>query len=346
MKNKQINFKFHPDLIGIKFVFLFLYLFIFIFLYSGNVHAQSSLPLVVMPARNEIEVAPGEKTAITISFFNQSDDPVSGFFKTADFIVEDAQGTPKFIENAEDAPVKFSASRWLTLPYDRATLPAHDKVAIQTDILVPSDAHAGGRYVAVFFQQGNILGKQTTSNEAGSGTNLRIASLIYIKVKGAITEKALISRFFAPSFFEYGPIKVTTDVLNRGDYHVTPRIFLTATNAFGGLIDQQLLKVQNIFPEASRNYTTELGEKWMIGKYKVNLTGSYGENGQALTASTYIWVFPWRVALAVILTIFVMVMIANNLYKNIVTKGVKLEDELKKEHEEIEKLKSQLRKRE
>ena len=274
MTNKQINFKFHlacrqAGISNFKFVFLFLYFFISLFLYSGNVHAQSSIPLVVMPARNQIEVTPGEKTAITISFYNQSDDPVSGFFKIADFIVEDSQGTPKFIENQMDAPVKYSASRWLTLPYDRATLPAHDKVALQTEILVPADAHAGGRYVAVFFQQGNILAKPTSENEAGSGTNLRIASLIYIKVKGPITEKALISRFFAPSFFEYGPIKVTTDVLNLGDYHMTPRISLTLTNVFGGFVDQRLLKVQNIFPETSRNYVTELGAKWMIENIKL-----------------------------------------------------------------------------
>lgn len=309
-------------------------------------NAQSTLPLVVMPARNQIEVDPGERTAITINFFNQSDDPVSGFFKVADFIVEDSQGTPKFIENPIDAPVKYSASRWLTLPYDKATLPAHDKVAIQTDILVPADAHAGGRYVAVFFQQGNTLAKPTSDNEAGSGTNLRIASLIYIKVRGEITEKAIVSRFFTPSFFEYGPVKVTTDVLNLGDYHVAPRVSLTLTNVFGGFVDQRLLKVQNIFPESSRNYVTELGAKWMIGKYKVNLTGSYGETGQALTATSYVWVFPWRIALAVVLTIFIMILIANNFYKNIIVKETNLEDELKKEHEEIEKLKQQLRKRE
>ncbi len=125
----------------------------------SKVNAQSSLPLVVMPARNQIEVIPGEKTAVTISFYNQSDDPVSGFFKTADFIVEDSNGTPKFIENAEDAPVKYSASRWLTLPYEKVTLRAHDKVSVQTKITVPNDARPGGRYTAVFFQQENNLTK-------------------------------------------------------------------------------------------------------------------------------------------------------------------------------------------
>ena len=217
---------------------------------------------------------------------------------------------------------------------------------IQADISVPADAHAGGRYVAVFFQQGNTLAKQTSDNEAGSGTNLRIASLIYIKVKGPITEKALISRFFVPSFFEYGPVNITTDILNRGDYHIAPRVSLSLTNMFGGLVDQKLFKIQNIFPDTSRNYISELGAKWMIGKYKVDLTGSYGDTGQALTAVSYVWVFPWKVALVIILTIIIMIFIANKLYKNIVVKETTLEEELKEEHEEIEKLKQQLRKRE
>lgn len=326
------------------FGFVFLSSIIY-YLLSFTVNAQASLPLVVMPARNEIEVAPGEKTAVTISFYNQSDDPVSGFFKTADFIVEDNQGTPRLIENAEDAPAKYAASRWMTLPYDRATLPAHDKVMIQTDILVPSDAHAGGRYTAIFFQQGNTLSKPTGKEEVGSGTNLRIASLIYIKVKGKISEKAMISRFFTPSFFEYGPIKVTTDILNRGDYHITPRVSLTLANIFGGLVDQKLLKTQNIFPDTSRNYVTELGSKWMAGRYKINLTGTYGETGQILTATNYVWILPWRVVLMVILTIIIMILIANSLYKNIIVKETTLEEELIKEKDEIEKLKSQLRKR-
>lgn len=329
----------------ISTIFVFVFLSSIIYHLGSVVNAQSTLPLVVMPARNEIEVVPGEKTAVTVSFYNQSDDPVSGFFKTADFIVEDSQGTPRFIENISDAPIKYSGSRWITLPYDRATLPAHDKVTIQADILVPKDARPGGRYVAVFFQQGNILPSKSDIDKIGSGTNLKIASLISIKVKGEMAEKALVSRFFVPSFFEYGPVKIATDILNRGDYHITPRVSLSLLNGFGGLVDQKLLKVQNVFPDGSRSYLTELGTKWMIGRYRVNLSGSYGENGQALTAATYVWIFPWRVALVIILTTIIVVMIINNLYKNIILKGTSLEEELKKEHEEIEKLKSQLRKR-
>lgn len=311
-----------------------------------TVQAQNVLPLMVSPARNEIEVSPGEKTAVTINFYDQSDDPVSGFFKTADFIVDNNQGNPRLIENPDEAPAKYAASNWFTLLYDRATLPAHDKVSLQATINVPKDAHPGGRYVAVYFEQGAVVPQKTGVNEeAGSGTTSRIASLVYIKVKGPITEKAIVSDFFAPIFFEYGPIKVTTGILNRGDYHISPKGIISLSNMFGGLVDQSRLKDQNVFPDVSRTYENELGTKWMMGRYKLNLAASYGDQGQALTSSIYVWVFPWRVATAIILTLIVIILIISRLYRNFYRKEAGLEEELAKEKAEIEKLKESLRKK-
>lgn len=323
-----------------------LLIFIYIVAFkAGKVFSQSVLPLTVIPARNQIEIEPGEKYSLPVNFYNQSDSPVSGFFKVADFIVDDNQGTPRLIENPDEAPGKFSASRWVTLLYDRATLPANEKVSLQVDINVPQDARPGGRYVAVFFQSSGETPSQTgVTEEAGSGTALRIASLMYIKIKGPVSEKALISRFFTPYFFEYGPIKMTTDILNRGDSHVTPRGVISLTNMFGGLVDQTIIKEKNVFPDSIRSYETELGKKWLIGRYKINFSGSYGESGQALTAYTYAWVFPWRVAIVVVLTLTIIILFGSNFYKSFVKKESTLEEEVKLEKEEIEKLKEQLRK--
>lgn len=318
---------------------------VFVFGTTGKLYAQSRLPITVIPARNQIEVEPGERFSLPINFYNQSNDPISGFFKVADFIVDDNQGTPRLIEDASLAPVKYSASRWVSMLYDRATLPANEKVNLQIDINVPQDTRPGGRYVAVFFESSSSAPSRTDGKEeAGSGTALRIASLVYIKVKGPIAEKALVSRFFTPSFFEYGPVKVTADILNRGDYHIAPRGIVTLTNMFGGLVDQKLIEEKNVFPDSIRNYELDLGNKWLIGRYKVNLSASYGSTGQALAAATYVWVFPWRIAVVVVLTLVVVFLIASNLYKNFSGKESSLEEELAKEREEIEKLKDQLRK--
>lgn len=330
----------------IKFLIAILVLYSSYFSFVTTAQAQTSIPLMVMPARQEITVDPGEQKVITLNFYNKSDDPITGFFQAADFIVENNNGTPRLFDNPADAPSKYAASNWFTLFYDRATLPAHDKVSLQTTINVPLDANPGGRYVAVFFEQGaNIPQALGGSEEVGVGTSSRIASLVYIKVNGPITEKSLVSRFFVPFFFEYGPIKVETDILNRGDYHVKPNGVITMSNVFGGVVDQAQLDSQNIFPDTSRGYENELGAKWMAGRYKIDLTASYGEQGQALTASTYVWVFPWRVAAAVLLALIIVYIALSNLFRNLSTKETNLEKELEKEKIEIEKLKEALRKK-
>ncbi len=328
-------------------IFIIVIIFITIItLRFGQAFAQSVLPLTVAPARQEIAINPGEGSAVNIRFYNFSEAPVSGLVRIADFIVDNSQGAPRIIEDVNQLSPRFSAQTWLNIPYDRITIAASDKVSLQAKINVPLDARPGGRYVAVYFEPTTAIPQAIgAEKEAGTGVTSRIASLIYIKVAGPISEKALVSRFFTPGFFEYGPVKVDTQILNRGDYHVRPRGVITMSNVFGSPVDQTNLREENIFPDVVRNYENSLGKKWLMGKYKLNFTASYGEKGQVLEAFTYVWVFPWRVALAVVLTIIILTLIIGNLYKNIIVKETNLEEELKKEQEEIEKLKTQLRKR-
>ena len=312
----------------------------------GKVVGQTTLPLIVAPARQQLDIAPGEKSAVVIKFYNSSDLPVSGILKAADFLVTDKEGTPVIVDNPLQSNPKYSAGSWFDLPYDRMTIAPDDKVTIQASINIPIDAHPGGRYVAIYFEPaGNIPEPVGANEEAGTAVGTRIAGLVYLKVAGAISEKALVSRFFAPSFFEYGPVKVETEILNRGDYHITPRGVISLINMFGGVVDQQKLNEANIFPDASRSFTNELGKKWLMGRYKVSFLASYGETGQALTSELYVWVFPWRVATVTLLALIIIILLIKSAYKNLVVKETALEEEIEKEKGEIEKLKQQLRKR-
>lgn len=312
----------------------------------GKVVGQTTLPLIVAPARQQLDVAPGEKSAVVIKFYNSSDLPVSGILKAADFLVTDKEGTPVIVDNPLQSNPKYSAGSWFDLPYDRMTIAPDDKVTIQASINIPIDAHPGGRYVAIYFEPaGNIPEPVGANEEAGTAVGTRIAGLVYLKVAGAISEKALVSRFFAPSFFEYGPVKVETEILNRGDYHITPRGVISLINMFGGVVDQQKLNEANIFPDASRSFTNELGKKWLMGRYKISLLAGYGETGQALTSEIYVWVFPWRVATVTLLALIIIILLIKSAYKNLVVKETALEEEIEKEKGEIEKLKQQLRKR-
>ncbi len=345
MTNKQINFKFQIS--NFKFLLiLFTYLLICLFVYSQEAIAQSVLPLIVAPSRQQLDIVPGEKTAINVKFYNSGELPVSGILKAADFLVTDKEGTPVIVDNPLQSNPKYSASSWFNLPYDRITIAPNDKVTVQARINIPNDAHPGGRYVAIYFEpSGNIPEPVGANEEAGTAVGTRIAGLVYLKVAGEISEKALVSRLFAPSFFEYGPINVESEISNRGDYHVRPRGLLTLSNIFGGPVDQQVLKEQNIFPDSSRAYGSVLGKKWMLGKYKIDLTASYGEKGQVLNRFIYIWVFPWKVATVIVLALIILVLLGRNMYQKVVVKEAKLEEEVEEEKEEIEKLKEELKKR-
>jgi hypothetical protein len=301
------------------------------------------LPLQVAPARQEVTVDPGQKTAVTIRFFNLSDDPTSGFVRIGDFIVNDSKGTPRILENAEQVSPRFSGASWFTLPFDRMSVAANDHVSVQATINVPSDARPGGRYVAIYFEPAaNIPSSVATPQEAGAAVRQRLAALVYIRVSGPITEKAIISRLYAPTFLEYGPINIEADVLNKGDYHIHPQGSIALKNMLNGFVDQKQLDSINIFPDTYRTYSDNLGKKWMMGRYTVEVSAAYGSTGQIINRSIDVWVFPWKIALIVLLALIIFLVIGRNMYRKLIVRENQLQSELRKEHAEIQKLKEEL----
>ena len=314
---------------------------------ASSVSAQSTIPLTVAPARQQITVNPGETSSFAVKFYNQSDLSLNGVVKVADFIVNSNDGSPRIVDTADQANPKFSASKWVTLSMDQITIGPQDRTIITASLAVPADARPGGRYITVYFEP-SIGTPSTIGTDASSTTGIapRIASLLYIRVNGPITENAFISNMFAKSFYEYGPIEVTANIINNGDYHIRPQGTFTLTNFLGGVVEQNAVQEQNIFPDAMRVFTSSIGQKWMMGQYKVTLHALYGEKAQIMERSVNVWVFPWRVAIVVALALLILGVIGKSIYKNIILKEASLEEELSEEKKEIEKLKKQLDKHE
>lgn len=320
--------------------------FTLLFIPLQNAFAQQSIPLIVSPARQEILLDPSEKTSVNVKFLNQGDTPISGFIKVADFLVDNTDGVPRIIDDASQASPKYSASTWITSSTDKITIASKDNVQLQFSIQVPQNARPGGRYVAIYFEpEGIVPQNKGTNQEAGSGTSIRLASLLYIRISGDITEKAIASRFFANPFSEFGPIMVETDILNRGDYHIRPKGVLALINPFGSMIAQIKIKEENVFPDTLRTFKSEIGKKWMFGRYKLALTAGYGNTGQSITRSLYIWIIPWRIILIIILSLFILWFIFKNMKKRGSSDNQYLKSQLEIEKQEIEKLKNQLKKR-
>ncbi len=312
----------------------------------GQVQAQNMVDMTVSPPKQDLNVTPGEETKIQIKFYNKTDSPISGNIRKADFLVLDKSGTPTLYD-ASATNNRFAASSWLTPSENKVTIAANDQYISTVTIKVPKDAYPCGHYTSIYFEPNPpTLGGQAIRVDTNSAVAFRLASLINLNVAGKCTESAFVSKFTTPKFLEYGPIDANIDVLNRSDYHITPQAMLTVKDIFNKQIDQVKLPLINIFPEAIRSYHGQIGQKWMVGPYTVTFEASYGKTGRPpLLVSSTVWVFPWRIALLIILTIVVIYVIGKALMNRMGEKTEVLEKEIREEKEELEKLREALKKR-
>ncbi|MDD4762045.1 MAG: hypothetical protein PHZ25_03435 [Candidatus Pacebacteria bacterium] len=339
--NKQIYKSTNLQIAIASFICLLGYLLIGLF---NKASAQSTIPLVVAPARQTLEADPGKIINFAVRFYNTGTEPVSGSFKVADFIVDDNEGNPSFLEGPTTLSNRYAAADWVSLNAEKGTIPGTGMVIVSGKIQIPNNANPGGKYFAVFFEPETSLPSSTSTNteakkEEVSSVAIRIAGLVYLKVNGPISEGASITKFSAPGFLEYGPITITTEIKNAGDYHITPKGQITIKNMFGKVVAGQDLEKTNVFPGSSRIFTNKLGTKWMIGKFTANLNASYGESGKTLVATVPFWVFPWKVATVIVLGIAIIIIIIMLIIKKVGKKQKKLEKELSEEKSELEKLK-------
>lgn len=331
LKNTKIN---------LLFLFVFSLFTIFSLFACDEVNAQEGA-LTVAPARQIIKADPGEIKYINVKFLNQADTPISGDFNVSDFLVTDSSGTPRFLDLNPEFTSNYSAASWVVLPYTKGTISSKSILNLQIKINVPLTAKPGGRYFGVYFEPTSSVPTNTQSEfEAGTGITTRLAGLVYLRVTGPVTENATVKTFKTDKFWEYGPITVSTEILNLGNYHIKPEAEIILTNMLGREVAKVKLEDVNIFPETSRFFENELGQTYMFGKYKVTLDGIYGEEANLLQAQTSFWAFPWKLTLAVILGIIIVILLTYLVWKNLKTRQQKLETKLEKEISEIEGLKN------
>lgn len=311
--------------------------YFYLFGIPKDIFAQAKIPLVVAPARQTVAMDAGTTENLVIKFINESETAIAGNLKAVDFIVTADNGAPTLLEDMENP--------WIKLPYDRASIAANDVLRINYKVVVPSDAPAGGRYVAIIFEPTGQIPEATNIKEEASIVSTRIVGLVYIKINGDIQESAFINAFKIPYFLEFGPVPVHFEIINKGGYHITPTGQVTLTNWFGKEVARQTLESKNVFPNAKRNYDLKIGKTWMFGKYNVSLTSGYGEQGQVLTTSDYVWIVPVTLLVIIVLGLIIIILASILITRKIKSKQIKLEEKLEEEISELEALKNKYKDR-
>ncbi len=266
----------------------------------NNAGAQESpRVLTIVPPSKEYTVNPGDKFEGDLKLINDSNTSLTFNAGTQDFIVEDTHGTPTILP-AGTLGKRFSAAAWIGLVPGIFTVAPHEKIVIHYYLQIPSDARPGGHYAAIVYSPTELIGDKGT----GTAVQTQLGTLFSIDVNGPITEQAVVTNFSSNKFQEYGPVHIMTQIHNYGDLHIKPKGSIAITNMWGKRVATLPLDEHNIFPTAARDFVNVFDSKWMIGKYTAQLLASYGrKNNLPLVATISFIVFPWKIALIIILTI-------------------------------------------
>ncbi len=308
--------------------------------------AQNELSITAFPAVQEKEVAPGEHAHLQVQFKNATDAVTTGQVRVADYIINDKSGSVVIIEDNLKKPA-YSASSWITLSSNTITIPPKDVVTVDLFVSVPAKVASCGNYALIYFQPTLPSNNEIKNNlNSTSGISAKIGTLINFKVSGReCKENINVISFTSPPLEEYGPVKVSFELLNTGDIHLSPQGIVTMTNFLNNYVDSEKIKDQRIFPETAKKYESRLGHKWMLGRYKIDLAASYGANGKRLIASTFVWVIPWKAVSIVLLTFLIIFLLIRSMVEGSRKRSQVLQTEVEHEREEIEKLKEQLKRR-
>jgi hypothetical protein len=298
------------SLVGLLFVSL-----------ATTVKAQTQRTMTIVPPSVATNLNPGGSSEGKLKVVNDSDTPLTFTAIMRDFVVEDAEGTPKIMPPDSIIDKRFSASKWVAIYPSTFTVAPHEKQELNFYIQVPNDARPGGHYAAVVYTPGAEGGPQGS----GASVSTQVGTLFYVGVNGPITEKAEIIKFFTNPFQEYGPVKISTQIRNLGDLHIKPNGTIMVSNVFGGKVAELKVEGRNIFPGGIvRDYENTFNKNFLIGPYTAKFTGTYGkESNLPLVASVTFWVFPWKITLIIILIIVAIILGRKYMNKK---KGKKIEE--------------------
>jgi len=284
-----------------------------------------------IPPRLEISAKPGEFVQKTIQFRNEGNETAYLSVVTKDFIVKDTAGTPEFVTSPVSG--RWAASSWISLSPSSITVAPKQTVNITLSVNVPLDALPGGHDKDLNFYIYDVAPRIGGGVGAGSAIQQVVGTLVYLTVEGPISEQAKVLRFEVPRFLEFGPVPFTTEILNNSDLHITPKGQITVRNMLGKVTTVMPLEERNIFPGASFIYENTWNAKYLLGRYRADLSVAYGTHGQALTATLYFVVFPVKIALALVLAVVIIILAVLLIRKQ------KREKEGEAEEEKIEETK-------
>jgi hypothetical protein len=283
-----------------------------VILSQGAASAAGGNGLRVSPVRTDVTISPGQTQTVTITVTNVTTQPASLQAIVNDFTASNNEsGDPALILGNNQYAPSHSLKRFVG-PIANITLQPGQEVGVPVVIKIPATAAGGGYYGAVRFAPASSGNASQTVSLSSS-----VGSLILVSVPGNVVDKLSIASFDAAhgssvsSFFTTNKnISALVRFQNEGNIQEAPFGKILLTNRSGKTLSQ--VQVNNttppgeVLPDSIRKFSVPITHVGSFGIYKLEGNFGYGSNGQLLSATTTIYVFP---VLAVIIFIIIVLLL-------------------------------------
>lgn len=273
--------------------------------------------LQVSPPRVELNVKRGQPPYIVdINVMNVTSSTLSYQPVIEDFRAVDETGTPGLM--IDESLDETSSLRYWIQDMDAFTLKPKESRDLKVVVNVPDDAQPGGHYGAIVFN-----GTEPAVESNGVGVSANTGVILLVRVDGAVDEDATLASFFASkdgnqsSFFEYGPVDLSTRIENSGSVHVKPFGTITVKDMFGNTVKTIDFNDEgsNVLPNSIRRFDDGYDGGFMFGLYTADLALGYGTKGHTIIGSTSFWVIPYRLILAILLALMTLLYVIYRMIK-------------------------------
>ena len=246
---------------------------------SPSVYAQNEIRgLTISPVRQEITVTPSEASVGSFVVGNSSEETIVVNLSVEQFSVADYTYEYEF-----RAP---PSNDWVKLRQTKIELAPNKTKKVQFDVMVPGGSPPGGYYFSLF--------ASTTIDGPGLPGTVRAASLLYMKVDGALVRTSVLENGSVPFLVTSGQVPYKFDVKNTGNVHFSAYFYGQMKGLFGELPETGTSHL--LMPGATRTIESSIPAPLLPGIYNITYGYKVDFADIVTTKSGYIlFIPPWSV---------------------------------------------------
>ncbi|MCA9334597.1 hypothetical protein KC953_00465 [Candidatus Saccharibacteria bacterium] len=219
--------------------------------------------LALAPLRTELSVSPSETISRKLQLTNYSDTQMTVRLDAEEFGVVNQQYDYSFDAQSD-------VSKWVSFDSPEVDIDPGKTHVVSYVVDVPQNAEPGGRYISLFASSD----VQTAPGEIH--TEQRIASLLYLTVRGDVTRIGSLKSLKSPVVFDgYEPWKLV--VANTGTAHFRSKYTVSVRSIFDNSEVASRSGDSLVLPHTTRAISAQMPVLKYVGVYRAVYTVGLGD---------------------------------------------------------------------